>query len=270
MQSLEELSSVKGLRLDEYFDNDNNTDGRSKRLTGKDNECIPENDTEVPESFDWRDEGVVTPVKNQGRCGSCWAFASLAAIESAYLLAGRTDDPDFDLAEQMLLSCTRGNGCYGGTSYRAFDFVSANFATDEDAMPYRGRNGRCPRRLGRLPEAAVIDDFCIRSKFRYTRSAKKEELTDDDLMKSLVEFGPLYVGVDSNPLISRNYRGGVMDDDSCTTDINHAVLLVGYTPDAWIIKNSWGQRWGEDGYFRLARGKNMCGINTEIAFPILN
>lgn len=87
---------------------------------------------------------------------------------------------------------------------------------------------------------------------------------------ALVFFGPLYITLNADTLGSRNYRSGVFNDPSCSTSINHAVTLVGYTPDAWIIKNSWGNGWGESGYFRLARGRNMCGINTEIAYPIIN
>ena len=94
-----------------------------------------------------------------------------------------------------------------------------------------------------------------------------EELTDENIQQALVNYGPLYITVNANPL-SRNYRSGVLDDPNCSTQINHAVLLVGYTDDAWIIKNSWGPNWGENGYFRLARGKNMCGVNTEIAYPV--
>nr|XP_027200595.1 cysteine proteinase 15A-like [Dermatophagoides pteronyssinus] len=95
-----------------------------------------------------------------------------------------------------------------------------------------------------------------------------QNLNDDDIQNALVTFGPLYIGVNADRL-SRNYRGGIVDDRSCPKQINHAVVLVGYTPAAWILKNTWGRSWGERGYFRLARGQNICGVNTEIAYPII-
>lgn len=238
-------------------------------MTGSDEKCLPSSSRNLPSSLDWRNQGVVTPVKNQGRCGSCWIFAALGSIESTYLLNGKTKNTHFDLSEQQLVDCARDNGCNGGTSKMAFEYVKNNFATYERYLQYRARNSQCPSNIDEYPEAASIKNYCIRSRLHYSNGFQTEELSDEDIQSALVEFGPLYIGIDSNPLISRNYRGGVMDDSSCTKDINHAVVLVGYTPDAWIVKNSWGRGWGEDGYFRMVRNKNMCGINTEIAYGIL-
>ncbi|KAH7643359.1 group 1 mite allergen-like protein [Dermatophagoides farinae] len=243
---------------------------REKRLTGNDQQCQPSLRS-LPDSFDWRDHQAVTPAKNQGQCGSCWTFATAGSIESAYLIKNRTTNQQFDLSEQQMVDCASGprSGCQGGTSYQAFNYVKDNGLTSEQYEPYRARDSFCFPYFD--PVIAEIDNYCLRSRQRYTRSFQTEQLNDDDIQRALVAFGPLYTAINADPISTKNYRSGIFNDSSCPEQINHAVLLVGYTPDAWIIKNSWGKSWGEQhGYFRLARGFNRCGINTEIAYPLLN
>lgn len=146
-------------------------------------------------------------------------------------------------------------------------FVEQNGQTAESNLPYRARDNRCP---GSKPEVAQIKNFCIRSRQRYGRGLQAENLSDEDIAKVIGNIGPVYGTMYASSSAVRNYRGGVIYDPRCSTRINHAITIVGYTSDAWIIKNSWGPRWGENGFFRLARGSNMCGINTEIAYPILD
>lgn len=261
--SLEEIEKMNGVLTNVQL---NETDsGRSVRASGKDAVCIRSGS--VPDSFDWRQHGVVTPVKNQGSCGSCWTFATTASVESAYLIKKKTSDKSFDLSEQQLVDCAKVNGCQGGYSYAAMDYIQKNGQTAEGTWPYRGSDNRCP---GAKSASAQITNYCVRSRLAYGGGMMTESLSDEDIKKALVFFGPLYITLNASPISQRNYRGGVFSDPSCSTQINHAVTLVGYTPNAWIIKNSWGPYWGESGFFQLARGSNMCGVNTEIAYPVVN
>ncbi|KAJ6223737.1 hypothetical protein RDWZM_002282 [Blomia tropicalis] len=232
------------------------------RSGGTDDKCKA-SDQSVPDNFDWRERNAVTSVKDQQDCGSCWAFATVAAIESALIIGNKASVDSIDGSEQNLVNCVS-NGCDGGTSYNAFNYVKKNSVGKESNIPYKAKEESCSNPDDTLP---IINDYCIRSKRRYTSSMQSESLSDKDMQQTLVKFGPLYIGVDADPLSYRNYRSGIVDDRLCSERINHAVLLVGYTPDAWIIKNSWGKNWGEEGYFRVARGKNMCGVNTEMAWP---
>lgn len=146
-------------------------------------------------------------------------------------------------------------------------YIQRNGITTEYQYPYTATDNRC--RSNSVKNVVSISNFCVRTRNRYGASFPTEYLSDSDIATALANFGPLYIVIDANPLIYRNYRSGILNDSSCTTRCNHAVTLVGYTPDAWIIKNSWGSNWGENGYFRVARGRNMCGVNTEIAFTLL-
>lgn len=245
---------------------------RGKRLSGDDPRCVADQEN-VPSSFDWRDRNVVTPVRDQGQCGSCWTFASTDSLESALLINNKTDVPvnELNLSKQQLVQCAKflGTGCEGGNSQMAFSYIQRRGVTTNEIMPYRARDGICPY-FRSFPDRVSIENYCIRSQQRYSSSSLVESLSDQDIIQSLVHYGPLYIAINADPLSTRNYRGGVLDDPDCSTQINHAVTLVGYTNTSWIIKNSWGEQWGDGGYFQVARGKNMCGVNTEIAWPLLS
>ncbi|XP_017461309.1 PREDICTED: cathepsin L1-like, partial [Rhagoletis zephyria] len=130
----------------------------------------------------------------------------------------------------------------GGSSYLAFSYLKRNGVTSEEAMPYTASDGFCMSMFRSLPdEVPPISDYCIRSRIRYTFLSRTEEVSEEDMRRTLVAVGPLYVAMNANPMAQRNYRGGVYEGADCTTAVNHAVTLVGYTPDAWIIKNSWGR-----------------------------
>lgn len=133
-----------------------------------------------------------------------------------------------DLSEQQLIECAKflGTGCEGGNSYLAFTYLKISGVTSEANMPYRAADGLCPRFRTYGDEVSVYD-YCIRSRNQYTFTASTEELTEEDMVKTLVHFGPLYVAMNANPLATRNYRGGVYDGADCTKSVNHAVTLVG-------------------------------------------
>jgi len=214
----------------------------------------------APEEFDWRDLGGVTEVKNQGYCGSCWAFSTTGALE------GRTFVETGDLvslSEQNLIDCDYNNdGCAGGLQEVAFKFIKKEGGIDtEDKYPYKDHDDDeySPHRHGckySSDDSAANDNGYVPISY-----------ADEEAMKSaLVEKGPLAISFDVGDFHSdfHDYEGGIFRSDSCSEDnTNHAMLAVGYGEEDgsefWIIKNSWGD-WGEDGYIRVARNENMCGV----------
>jgi len=205
----------------------------------------------APPSKDWRAEGKVTRVKDQGQCGDCWAFASVASIESAWAIAGH---PLVSLSEQQLLDCAPSHGgCDGSLAQAAFAYVWNHGSIDtEESYPYVGVKGVC--HASQHTEGAHI-----------TGMHETIPLDPDSMVDYVGLKGPLTVLVDASVL--QSYSGGVITG-SCGWAVDHVVTIVGYgtTPqglDYWIIKNSWGTGWGIDGYFYLQRGwNNECGVNA--------
>ncbi|KAM9309962.1 uncharacterized protein KZ484_025887 [Pholidichthys leucotaenia] len=216
----------------------------------------------LPDSVDWRQQGYVTRVKDQGLCGSCWAFSAVGALEGQL---AKTTGNLVDLGPQNLVDCSGeyGNyGCNGGMPYRAFQYIIANHGIDSEASyPYEGRDGQCRYN----PEYRA--STC--SSFRNLRSGD-----ENDLKQAVATVGPISVAIDAMLDSFRFYKGGVYDDPSCSQEINHAVLLVGYGTeggkDYWLVKNSWGTEWGENGYVRMVRNKgDLCGIASYGCYPII-
>lgn len=193
--------------------------------------------------IDWSSNGKVSKVKNQGQCGSCWAFSATAAMESGLLIAGQT----INLSEQQLVDCSRsyGNqGCSGGWMDSAFQYVIDHGITNEESYPYVARNQACAKDGGDVKIKGFVDvPGC------------------DNLLNAL-SGRPISVAVDAS--VWSQYRGGVLS--SCGTSVNHGVLLVGATDAFWKIKNSWGSGWGEQGFIRLARG-NTCAVCSYPSYP---
>lgn len=203
---------------------------------------------DTPEEFDWRDQGMVTPVKNQGGCGSCWAFSGVGAIESNLLINNETETI---LSEQQYVDCSPNpqhcggtGGCQGSTQPLLFDYAVQDGCRSGSDYSYTGMTGTC--KDSSYPTVATIDGFDI-----------LPENCDEETLKSyLLTFGPISVSVYASKWFS--YASGVLSYASCGSTIDHAVLLVGYGTDAtygdyWTIKNSWGTSWGEAGYIRISR-----------------
>ncbi|UPR03754.1 papain cysteine protease [Chloropicon primus] len=215
-----------------------------------------------PESQDWREKGVVSPVKNQGHCGSCWSFSTTGALEAAYALEFGSI---LSLSEQQLVDCAQAfdnHGCSGGLPSHAFEYIRYNGGLDlEAAYPYEGRNGtECHYK----PDAAAV---FVKDVVNITEGDEKM------LQHAVGNIKPVSIAFE---VVSdfRFYKNGTYTSNECrrsATTVNHAVLAVGYHKDHyWIIKNSWGAQWGMDGYFRMGPiGRNMCGIATCSSFPIL-
>ncbi|KAF1867807.1 hypothetical protein Lal_00050241 [Lupinus albus] len=221
------------------------------------------NDALLPEHKDWRKEGIVSAVKDQGQCGSCWTFSTTGALEAAYAQAfGR----NISLSEQQLVDCAgafSNFGCDGGLPSQAFEYIKYNGGLDtEKAYPYTASNGLCKFSAENVG-VRVLNSVNI-------------TLGAEDELKHAVAFTrPVSVAfqvVDD----FQSYKKGVYTSDVCGNtplDVNHAVLAVGYGVEDgvpyWLIKNSWGPEWGDNGYFKMEMGKNMCGKDPKYLNSIL-
>lgn len=229
------------------------------RSAGYDLACDDEMDvsdvSEIPDNLDYRALGKVAPIKNQGNCGSCWAFSAVSHIESAWAIRQNSDIVQF--AEQQLVDCDKeSEGCNGGWEDKAINFYAENGAAAESDYVYRGRDQRCQQSKYKLTELPVKG--CL------------EETSHDEqeIKKALVKYGPLAIAVNAYPFF--DYSSGVVrrEKDCQKGQLNHAINIVGYGVENdvnfWIVRNSWGTSWGEEGYIRLEIGKNLCNIGDEV------
>ncbi|KAF5907729.1 cathepsin K-like, partial [Clarias magur] len=216
----------------------------------------------LPKSIDYRKLGYVTPVRNQGSCGSCWAFSSVGALEGQLK---KTTGKLVNLSPQNLVDCVKENdGCGGGYMTNAFSYVKDNGGIDsEEAYPYVGQDQECA--YNKSGKAAEIRGF---------KEVKKG--SENALASAVAKVGPVAVGIDAMQSTFQFYKSGVYFDPNCDKEnINHAVLAVGYgaTPKGkkyWIVKNSWGEEWGKKGYVLMARNRNnACGIANLASFPLM-
>ncbi|KAJ8501021.1 hypothetical protein OPV22_011573 [Ensete ventricosum] len=216
----------------------------------------------LPESVDWRKKGAVTPVKNQGGCGSCWAFSTVAAVEGInQIVTGNLTS----LSEQELIDCDTifNHGCNGGLMDYAFAFIiaSGGLRTEED-YPYLTEGGTCEEKRGGGLEAATIGGY-----------EDVPRNSEESLLKALAHQ-PVSVAVEASGRDFQFYRGGIFDGP-CGTQLDHGVAAVGYGTskgqDYIMVKNSWGPGWGEEGYIRMKRStgkrEGQCGIYKMASYP---
>lgn len=216
---------------------------------------------DLPKSVDWRKKGAVARVKNQGQCGSCWAFSTVAAVEGInQIVKGNLTE----LSEQELIDCdtTYNNGCNGGLMDYAFAFIVSNGGLHkEDDYPYLMEEGTCQESRDEA-EVVTIDGY-------HDVPANDEK----SFLKALANQ-PLSVAIDASGRDFQFYSGGVFDGQ-CGTDLDHGVAAVGYGTskgvDYVVVKNSWGAKWGEKGFIRMKRNtgkpEGKCGINKMASFP---
>ncbi|KAM0933928.1 putative zingipain [Dioscorea sansibarensis] len=212
----------------------------------------------LPDSVDWRATGAVTPVKNQGQCNSCWAFSAIAAIEGLnQIITGNL----ISLSEQEIIDCYKGS-CGRGYMVDAFQFIIDNGGIDtDDDYPYRGYFAGCD--MNKIERRVVsIDGY--QNIPRY----------NEKYIKTVAAYQPVSVGIEAYGRQFQFYTSGIFDGN-CGIDLDHAVTVVGYGNeygiDYWLIKNSWGQQWGENGYIKLRRNTNIpqgkCGITLKASYP---
>lgn len=206
----------------------------------------------VPDHVDWRDEHVVTEVKNQEQCGSCWAFSAIGNIESINAIKNKKLE---SLSEQQLVDCDLGGedqGCNGGLMEEAMKYIiKTGGVNSEKDYPYKGHRDQCKFD----PKKVVVS----------LKGYKEIEKNEEALKEAVANIGPISIAV--NALTFQFYIKGIFNPIICQKSLDHGVVVVGYGSengkDYWLIKNSWGKMWGEHGYIRLIRNHNQkCGIST--------
>ncbi|EGD80528.1 hypothetical protein PTSG_01119 [Salpingoeca rosetta] len=227
----------------------------------------------IPDAFDWRNDsrGVITAVRDQGQCGGCWAFSAVETVEASWVLSGHTL-PEPKLSVQQILSCdTQANGCHGGSISGAFTYVldkseQGKGLEPDTAFPFKCDKG-CKNSLPQCP--ALSRPFVT-----INATCRCPKMKEKDMLAFVANYGPLAIQVDAEPW--HGYSSGIMryHCSSQPASANHAVQIVGYGIDSssgpaipyWTVRNSWGEDWGENGYIRLYRGNNVCGLRNDVNF----
>ncbi|KAF8660378.1 hypothetical protein HU200_057960 [Digitaria exilis] len=218
----------------------------------------------LPEFVDWRQKGAVAPVKNQGQCGSCWAFSAVGAVEGINkIVTGEL----VTLSEQELVDCSKNgqnSGCNGGMMDDAFAFIANNGGIDtDDDYPYTARDGKCDL-VKKARKVVSIDGF------------EDVPHNDEKSLQKAVAHQPVTVAIEAGGREFQLYESGVFTG-RCGTSLDHGVVAVGYGStedgqDYWLVRNSWGADWGEAGYIRMARNVSSpagkCGIAMEASYPV--
>jgi len=207
---------------------------------------------------DWRKQNAVTPIKNQGQCGSCWAFSTTGAVEGAFAIKEHQLP---NLSEQQLVDCAgdSGNmGCNGGLMDYAFTWLQDNAAASQAEYPYKGFDQDC--------QGPAQSDHFKTTGYTDVQSGSETALA------AAVTKQPVSVAIEADQSAFQFYSGGVFSA-ACGQQLDHGVLAVGFDSQGpqnyWIVKNSWGTSWGEQGYMRMIRGKNQCGINNMASVPTI-
>ena len=218
--------------------------------------------TNVPISIDWRKKNAVTSVKDQGQCGSCWAFSSTGAAEGAWAI--KTGNL-IDLSEEQLVDCATGmqygsHGCNGGQMEGAFKYLIQNGQCDLSEYPYN------PDKTNDCKSCTQVAHF---------DTCYNVKPNDQNSLKSAVAQQPVSVAIEADTQYFQSYSGGILDSPICGTTLDHGVLIVGYGEENglkyWLLKNSWSTTWGEEGYFKILRSDSsndpgVCGVAMDPSF----
>lgn len=213
--------------------------------------------TDAPSSVDWTTQGKVTPVKNQGQCGSCWAFSAVEALESRWAIhSGKL----VAMSEQELVDCDTDSdaGCNGGLPENAFKFLETHDMCTEASYNYAGKGGQCH-----------IDGCDVAVPKGSITGVGQVPADDDSAMAAAVAEGPVSVGIEADQFAFQMYSGGILKGN-CGSQLDHGVVVVGYDTDYFKVRNSWGASWGENGYIRIGRGVSghgECGILMDGSYP---
>ena len=208
---------------------------------------------------------MVTPIKNQGQCGSCWSFSATGAIEGIYAKTNKLTN----FSEQQLIDCSvlYGNlGCNGGLMDNAFEYATDHYMCSEENIPYEAKTDKTLNECYNC-NAVVELKGCV-----------DVPTNNQTALKIAVSRQPVSVAIEADTILFDDYEGGIISSSSCGTTLDHGVLIIGYGSengeDYWLLKNSWGTSWGEKGFFRIKRdddeeGPGICGIASTASYPVL-
>ncbi len=222
----------------------------------------------APASIDWRDKGAVTSVKDQGQCGSCWTFSSTGAVEGAWAIStGQL----IDLSEEQLVDCANGyvtygsSGCNGGSMDGAFKYITQYGQCSASSYPYTAGT---TMKAGSCQKCTPV---------AHISSCSDVKANDQISLKGAVAMQPVSVAIEADQRYFQSYAGGILTDATkCGQNLDHGVLCVGFGEENgikyWLVKNSWGASWGENGYVKIARSDStndpgVCGITMMASFP---
>jgi len=209
-------------------------------------------------SVDWRTSSCMTAVKDQGQCGSCWAFSATETVESSYCIS---QGSLYTLSPQQLVDCAGyryGNmGCNGGWYYQAWNYLTTHGQELNSSYPYTGKDGTCKYSSSNAKVAT-------------TSGGSQVQATSSAICAAL-DHQPVSVAIEADTYVFQSYTSGVITSSSCGTQLDHAVAAVGYNasanPPYYIVRNSWGSGWGEGGFVNIemtSSGNGICGINENV------
>jgi KDEL-tailed cysteine endopeptidase len=219
----------------------------------------------IPVSIDWRDKNAVNTVRDQGQCGSCWAFSAVGALESRAFIQAIDKHGLLQLSEQQLVDCAGGSygneGCNGGDMGAAFDYAKDYGMMNRTDYPYTAQDGDC-----------AFDG----NKVTRVKPSGHTMVTPNSAaaLKTAIADGPVSVAIEADTFVFQFYSGGILNSAACGTNLDHGVVAIGYGVDPskgeyYIVRNSWGSSWGVKGYINIAikDGAGICGIQMEPVYP---
>jgi len=219
---------------------------------------------ELAASLDWVTRGAVTSVKDQGQCGSCWAFSTTGSVEGAWQVGSGTL---ISASEQQLVDCATAtsSGCQGGSMAGAIQYEAGTNVCSEASYPYTARDGTCKSSCtAAIPQGGITG---------YKSVGKHNGASIAD-MKSALALNPVSIAIEADQASFQNYQSGTLSS-GCGTSLDHGVLVAGYGTDGsgtdyWLIKNSWGTSWGNRGYIQIAQANDVCGVLKQPVYPAVS